>query len=151
MYRLLIFLVTLCVHTLRAIFRTRGELLIENLALRQQVATLKKERPRPVLDDVDRAFWVALRDAWPGWVSRLALPFTHKPCDNLHSCPADTHRKGLEDRHTPSTLSDAPEVDLSCVPDSHQARLQVGQSLPVVWVGQCFFYCMSTQYSDLDI
>jgi len=62
MYRLLIFLVTLSVHALRAIFRTRGELLIENLALRQQVATLKKERPRPVLDDVDRAFWVALRD-----------------------------------------------------------------------------------------
>ncbi len=73
MYRLLIFLVTLCVHALRAIFRTRGELLIENLALRQQVAALKKERPRPVLDDVDRAFWVALRDAWPGWVSRLAI------------------------------------------------------------------------------
>ena len=61
MYRLLIFLVTLCVHALRAIFLTRGELLIENLALRQQVATLKKERSRPVLDDVDRAFWVALR------------------------------------------------------------------------------------------
>jgi hypothetical protein len=73
MYRLIIFLVTLCVHALRAIYRTRGELLIENLALRQQVATLKKERPRPVLDDVDRAFWVALRDAWPGWVSRLAI------------------------------------------------------------------------------
>jgi len=73
MYRLLIFLVTLCVHALRAIFRTPGELLIENLALRQQVAALKKERPRPVLDDVDRAFWVALRDAWPGWVSRLVI------------------------------------------------------------------------------
>ncbi|MCP4288208.1 MAG: hypothetical protein GY792_27855, partial [Gammaproteobacteria bacterium] len=73
MYRLLIFLVTLCVHALRAIFRTRGELLIENLALMQQVATLKKERPRAVLDDVDRAFWVALRASWPGWMSRLAI------------------------------------------------------------------------------
>jgi len=41
--------------------------------LRQQVATLKKERPRPVLDDVDRAFWVALRTSWPGWMSRLAI------------------------------------------------------------------------------
>ena len=60
MVRLLIFLVTLSVRALRAIFRTREELLIENLALRQQVATLKKERPRPVLDDLDRAFWVAL-------------------------------------------------------------------------------------------
>ncbi len=73
MFRLLIFLVRLGVHALRAIFRTREQLLIENLALRQQVATLKKERPRPVLDDVDRAFWVALRASWPGWASRLVI------------------------------------------------------------------------------
>ena len=57
MFRLLIFLVKLGVHALRAIVRAREELLIENLVLRQQVATLKKKRPRPVLDDVDRAFW----------------------------------------------------------------------------------------------
>jgi hypothetical protein len=47
--------------------------LIENLALRQQVAALKRERPRPMLDDVDRAFWVALRASWPGWASRLVI------------------------------------------------------------------------------
>ena len=73
MFRLLVFLVTLSVRALRAIFRTREELLIENLALRQQVAALKKERPRPVLDDLDRAFWVALRAAWPGWTTRLVI------------------------------------------------------------------------------
>ena len=73
MFRLLIFLVTLLVRALRAILRTREELLIENLALRQQVASLKKERPRPILDDVDRAFWVALRASWPGWASRLVI------------------------------------------------------------------------------
>ena len=47
--------------------------MLENLALRQQVAALKKERPRPVFDDVDRAFWVALRASWPGWASRLII------------------------------------------------------------------------------
>ncbi len=73
MYRLFIFLVKLCVHALRAVCRTRGELLIENLALRQQVVALKKERPRPVLDDVDRAFWVALRASWLGWATRLVI------------------------------------------------------------------------------
>ena len=73
MLRLLMFLMTLSVRALRAVFRTREELLIENLALRQQVAALKKERPRPVLDDLDRAFWVALRAAWPGWASRLVI------------------------------------------------------------------------------
>jgi len=51
MFRLLIFLVTFSVRALRAIFRTREELLIENLALRQQVAALKKERPRPMGSD----------------------------------------------------------------------------------------------------
>ena len=73
MLRLLIFLVTLSVRALRAMFRTREELVIENLALRQQVTAMKKERPRPVLDDVDRAFWVALRASWPGWASRLVI------------------------------------------------------------------------------
>ncbi len=42
---------------------------MENLALRQQVTARNKER----LVDTDRAFWVALREAWPGWASRLIL------------------------------------------------------------------------------
>jgi len=54
-------------------FRTREELMIENLALRQQVTALKQQRPRPLLDDLDRAFWVALRASWPAWASRLVI------------------------------------------------------------------------------
>jgi putative transposase len=34
---------------------------------------LKKKRARPVLDDFDRAFWVALRASWSGWASRLVI------------------------------------------------------------------------------
>jgi hypothetical protein len=73
MLRPLIFLVTLGVRALRAIFLTREQLLIENLVLRQQVMALKKKRGRPVLHDVDHAFWVALRASWPGWASRLVI------------------------------------------------------------------------------
>ncbi len=73
MLRLLIFLVTLGVRALRAIFRSREELVIENVALMQQVRVMKTKRPRPVLDDADRAFWVALSAAWPGWASRLVI------------------------------------------------------------------------------
>ena len=73
MLRILIFLVTLGARALRAMCRRRADLVIENLALRQQVAALKKERPRPPLDDADRAFWVALRQSWPGWASRLVI------------------------------------------------------------------------------
>ncbi len=73
MFRCLVFLVSLAARTIRALFLSRADLLVENLALRQQVSALKRERPRPVLNDVDRAFWVALRASWPGWASRLII------------------------------------------------------------------------------
>ena len=53
--------------------RRRADLVIENLALRQQATALKKERPHPTLEDVDRAFWVALRESWRAWGSRLVI------------------------------------------------------------------------------
>ena len=64
---------TLGARTIRAMCRRRADLVIENVALRQQVAALKKERPRPPVDDADRAFWAALRQSWPGWASRLVI------------------------------------------------------------------------------
>ena len=38
----------------RNLFANRADLAIENLALRQQLAVLKRNRPRPRLDDMDR-------------------------------------------------------------------------------------------------
>ena len=73
MLRLLIFLFSLGVRAIRAMCRSRDSLVIENLALRQQIAALKKNRPRPALDQADRAFWVALRIAWPSWASHLVI------------------------------------------------------------------------------
>ena len=73
MLRVLTFLVSLGVRAIRAMCRRRADLVIENLALRQQVTALKKERPRSTLDDTDRAFWVALRRSWPVWASRLVI------------------------------------------------------------------------------
>ena len=73
MLRVLIFLVSLGARAIRAMCRRRADLVIENLALRQQVTALKKERPRPPLEDTDRAFWVALRSSWPAWASRLVI------------------------------------------------------------------------------
>ena len=53
--------------------RARSEVVLENVALKQQVEALKQKRPRPRLDDVDRAFWVAMRRAWSGWAERLVI------------------------------------------------------------------------------
>ena len=62
------FLAYLC-----AFFRTRHDLGLEILALRQQVAMLKRKRPLPRLNDSDRLFWVALRSFWSRWVDVLAV------------------------------------------------------------------------------
>ncbi len=65
MLRVLIFVVSLGARALRAMCRRRADLVIENLALKQQVTALKKERPRPRLDDDDRAFWVITQSEPP--------------------------------------------------------------------------------------
>ena len=73
MAKLLLTLLTIVVRALRLVFRSRSDLVLENIALKQQVDALKQKRPRPQLDDADRAFWVAMRTAWNGWAERLVI------------------------------------------------------------------------------
>ena len=54
---------------LRSSVRNQRDLALENLALRQQLATLKFRGPRPNLTDSDRLFWVVLSRCWSKWVS----------------------------------------------------------------------------------
>ena len=42
-------------------------LVLENLALRQQIAILKRKRTRPRLTRCDRLFWIALAGYWKCW------------------------------------------------------------------------------------
>ena len=65
MFKVLIFVISVGARAIRAMCRRRAELVLENLALRQQLTAIKKERPRPPLEETDRAFWVALRQSWP--------------------------------------------------------------------------------------
>jgi hypothetical protein len=73
MWNVLIFLLTLLVRVIRAACKSRDELVLENLALRQQVGALKLGKHKPKLHDCDRAFWVALRKTWADWTSRLLI------------------------------------------------------------------------------
>ena len=57
----------------RALFRTRTDAALEVLALRQQVAVLKRKRPRPPLNACDRLFWITLRRLWPRWSDVLLI------------------------------------------------------------------------------
>jgi len=56
-----------------SVFRSREDLVLENLALRQQLLTLHSKRPRPRLGVLDKLFWVVLRTAWSGWKRSLIL------------------------------------------------------------------------------
>jgi putative transposase len=66
-------LVALLIWLLRATLVSRGALALENLALRQQLATYARSRKRPRLEPDDRALWVALSRFWQGWRSLLAF------------------------------------------------------------------------------
>src|SRR5882757_5845439 len=55
------------------VFLTRRMLLLENIALRQQLAALKRRRPRPRLTVFDKLFWVFARKYWSGWKQALIV------------------------------------------------------------------------------
>ncbi len=51
---------------IRAFLSSRTALAAENLALRQQLAVLKRSVKRPKLRNRDRLFWVLLSRVWKG-------------------------------------------------------------------------------------
>ena len=54
-------------------FLLRESLILENLALRQQLLALHVKRPRRRLTAVHKLFWVMLRRVWSGWKKPLIL------------------------------------------------------------------------------
>src|SRR6516162_4750710 len=58
---------------LRTLFLPRHKLALEAVALRQQIAVLKRKQPRPQLGRLDRLFWIVLRRRWEGWSEALIL------------------------------------------------------------------------------
>ena len=54
-------------------FRSRRDLLLENLALRHQLAVLRQKHPQSRFAASDRLFWVMLRRFWSGWRQVLIL------------------------------------------------------------------------------
>ena len=57
----------------RAYVVSRHRLALEMAALRQQLVVFKRKRPRPLLGNIDRLFWVTLRQWWSGWAGALII------------------------------------------------------------------------------
>jgi hypothetical protein len=71
--RFMLDLLLALVATARFFFRNRADTALEILALRQQVAVLKRKRARPTLNRLDRTFWILLRRVWPRWTDALIV------------------------------------------------------------------------------
>src|SRR6266516_1281584 len=65
-------LLTVSIAALFSGLRSRRELILENLALRQQLATVLQKR-RPRIGPADRAFWVTLRRLWSRWADAVVI------------------------------------------------------------------------------
>jgi putative transposase len=60
--------------TLASLCQTSAQLRLENLALRQQLAVLRRSAPKRLkLTPADRLFWVWLRRLWADWKSALMI------------------------------------------------------------------------------
>lgn len=58
---------------LRVFWSSRSTTALEMLALRQQLAVMKRKRPRPAVRVWDRVFWTTLRRLWPRWSEVLVI------------------------------------------------------------------------------
>src|SRR6516162_9992955 len=52
---------------IRAAVRDRRDLALENLAIRQQLGVVKRQKGVPQLRRKDRLFWVVLSRIWAAW------------------------------------------------------------------------------------
>ncbi|MFT4571569.1 MAG: putative transposase [Candidatus Binatia bacterium] len=71
MFHAFSFILTTLVLALRAFGKSKGELMLENLALRQQLASMHRTTRRPIIYNHERFFWIALRRSWTGWKDSL--------------------------------------------------------------------------------
>src|SRR5437867_3461139 len=55
------------------VLRSREDLILESLALRQQLLALHAKRPGHRVSTVHKMFWIALRKLWSGWKESLVL------------------------------------------------------------------------------
>ncbi len=65
--------ITLIIDVIKALSRSKADLMLENLALRQFLANFKAKGRKPKMTDIDRFFWIALKQTWSKWIESLII------------------------------------------------------------------------------
>jgi len=73
MYKSIARLFMIILKVIRILFKSKHDLLTDNLALRQQLAAFKAKKIKPKISDTDRSFWIALRKVWVNWSDALII------------------------------------------------------------------------------
>ena len=61
-------------HSALSFLRSHQSVALEIVALRHQLAVLRRQAKRPRITRSDRMLWVALRRLWPKWQQALLIP-----------------------------------------------------------------------------
>jgi hypothetical protein len=92
------------------LFRSRGNLVLENFVLRQRLVVLKRRRPRPSLALLDKLFWVAVSRLWSQWrrwliiVTPESVVRWHRAGFRLYWRAISKARKPLGRKQTPKEV-----------------------------------------------
>ena len=73
MYKILIRFLTILFFITQTIFKSKSILLLENLALRQQLSNFLTQEAKPKLTDLDRSFWIAMKRVFNQWADVLVI------------------------------------------------------------------------------
>jgi len=64
MYHILIRFFTIFLIVIQTLCKSKEDLILENLTLRQQLSTYLIKKTKPKLTDLDRSFWIALKQVF---------------------------------------------------------------------------------------
>ena len=107
-------------------FRSRSGLMLENLALRQQLAVLKRKHPRPRLGPLDKLFWVVWHsDSGPDG-RKHSFSFCQKRSPAGTGLDSDAIGRCCAKRENESALADESANRSVSLSSKWSWRIQVG-------------------------
>jgi len=73
MYRVVTEILIILTKISKTVFKSKNDLIIENLVLRQRLSTYKAKKIKPTIKERDRSFWIALKKSWSKWTDTLII------------------------------------------------------------------------------